>query len=201
MTYRLNETPTTNLGQLLGAPVVALVEAEAAAIQATVEFIQRVGFESGPLVGQDLEAAGRAQPRLRMTTFRYPLPGSDGKRQVNEVQIPTLSLVPIPSLQIDSATLELAVRVLDARILPAAALTKGSPATCNFPGEERLDLRVQMGSLSSSAGKGLSTNLKVKIEVGRPDVPSGLSRLFNLMDQSGSIQASEEQHRSNRYGC
>ena len=197
------------LYQLLGAPLLALVQAESQAAQATAEFIQKIGFlpETKPSTEEaqgtpaeevsDIESLGN----MRMAKFANQMQGPDGKLRSVNVQVPLLSLVPIPALQIKDAELEFYVRILDFS-QGKAATTLGSqgkpkattdetmsPTEKDFLSPSRMQFRAAMGR-GPSAGQHPSTmeaQIKIKINMGQADIPVGLAKLFNIMDQSVSV--------------
>ena len=89
------------LYQIIGAPLLALVQAETQAAQATANFIQQVGFYD------DEEGISR----LKVVTFRYSKTGVDGNPIEFVVEIPVLSIVPIPTISVREATIDFAVEI------------------------------------------------------------------------------------------
>ncbi|MEQ9608284.1 MAG: DUF2589 domain-containing protein, partial [Kiloniellaceae bacterium] len=85
-----------SLAQLIGAPIHALVDAEAQSAMATARFVRAVGF-TGPADGSDgMGDLGE----LQMARFTRRRRNTDGTEEDVEVQIPLLSMLPIPALQI-----------------------------------------------------------------------------------------------------
>ncbi|EPX64103.1 hypothetical protein D187_005236 [Cystobacter fuscus DSM 2262] len=167
--------------QLIGAPLTALVQAEAQAAQVTAEFIERVGFEppaeapSPPGGGAPMQQEPR---RLRMLTFHYERQDKAGQRRSYQVRIPLLSLIPIPAIQIKTAEIELAANIRG--LQKAKTRTQVSDTRDDFLSRERLELKMGMrGGKSASA-----LQVKVKMNVEQADIPSGLSRLLHSLDES-----------------
>src|SRR5689334_3311526 len=147
MAVRPTDPEALHLFQLIGAPLLALVQAEAQAAQVSAEFIRRIGFgdapgneqippasttpagelvkrgPGGPLTTGAATAPSAAQgtapaaaspgsiagaPKplpfddwsnlgeLRMARFDLNRKGSDGQSVAHTVQVPILSLLPIP---------------------------------------------------------------------------------------------------------
>lgn len=193
------EYTALSLYQLLGAPLRALVDAETHAADATASFIAKVGFEPGPTAAA-AEAGTPAAPtpaagpsggleawgelgKLRMAHFHHTAP--DGS--VHVIDVPVLSLVPIPALQIKEATVEFAVKVVDT--LPIAARPADRRLGLLDP-PPAVDLKgsiARQGPPAASPGgatgtRQSETEMHVKVTMHQADVPSGLARLFNLMD-------------------
>lgn len=182
-----HEDTALSLSQLIGAPLHALIYAEKQAADATAGFIKSVGFEpdvgSQPAPGsaQSPLDAGGEQHRLgamRMAAFRRTLP--DGT--VHRIEVPFLSLVPIPALQIKQAEIEFAVKVIDT--IPLRPANGGPPGTGLAP---PIDVKGAVGRPIGQGSRQSETQMKVKITVQQADVPGGLARLFNLMDEQVSV--------------
>lgn len=129
------------LGDLLGAPLRALIEAEAIAARTTADFIKDVGFvppTSTTPTKNGVDDIG--SPRL--VTFRYQRKTADGKDVDATISVPLLTIVPIPSLQISEAKIDLSLIVTDAtgsssgsrpqiKAIMATPLVKGQVAQTN----------------------------------------------------------------------
>jgi len=80
------------LYQIIGAPLLALVQGETQAAQATARFIQEIGFETSP--DEPLQFG-----RLKTLTFRYSKISVGGTITELEVEIPVLSThIPHPQV-------------------------------------------------------------------------------------------------------
>src|SRR5439155_11165165 len=87
------------LFEIIGAPLVAIVQAQIQAARATVEFIEKVGFiTEGEHKASELDIGS-----LRMAEFRYSKLDENGKTAEFVAKIPVLSLVPIPGIQVKNA--------------------------------------------------------------------------------------------------
>lgn len=206
------------LYQLIGAPLLALVQAESQAAQATAEFIQNIGFTAAPDTSQpqdttvtpsrpgEFESLGN----LRMAKFSNEMQGPDGKLRTVNVQVPLLSLVPIPALQIKDAELEFYVRIVDfSKGKVGTNLGSQTDADTNtktgntmsaeerdFLSHSRMQFRAAMGRDPTSAQhpSAMDAQIKIKITMAQADIPVGLAKLFNIMDQSVALtQARPEQ--------
>ena len=185
--------------QLIGAPLYALVEAETYAAEATAQFIERVGFQRP--AGEDPNRPPEDFGELRKVTFYQERRGPNAEPATYKVEVPLLSILPIPALQIKDAELEFAVKIIETisggeRERPEQSTgggtteekAEGGPRSKLVPTPPRVDLMAQMGR-SRPSGPGvqksrLDMQVYVKIRVEQADVPAGLSRLFNLMEES-----------------
>lgn len=96
---------------------MALVDAESQAAKATANFIKEMGFKEAPSAGgQDtVEEFGRQVDfgDLRMVKFRSQRRHADGSKREFQVEVPLLSLLPIPALQIKDAELEFYAKIVE----------------------------------------------------------------------------------------
>lgn len=164
------------LYQIIGAPLLALVQAETQAAKATARFIEQVGFDSSGTNGDELLHYGN----LKVVTFRYSKLGVGGKETVVEIEVPVLSIVPIPALQIREAQIDFSVEV-------TSVVELDYPSAIHAP-------RLQSGEDSSLEPKlvafkaGLAKEdsksaMKISVNVGQADTPIGLLTLFRVMEQ------------------
>ena len=167
------------LFELLSAPLVAMIQADAQAARATVEFIEAVGFVAPePGAGEDREPG-----RLRMAHFRYQKLDENNDLKEFVVSVPLLALVPIPSLQIKQARVSLLARITDVAAEKPAA-EPAAPAG-GIPARR---LRIFAKPVASSGAKGrevrASFDLEVQISLGQADLPAGMEKVFNVLDQA-----------------
>jgi hypothetical protein len=207
-----------SLYELIGAPLAALVDAESQAARATAQFIRTVGFEqmgpAGSAEGQTSETDLSDFGKLKMVTFRYDRPVAKNDSQTYKIQVPLLSLVPIPALQIKDAELEFYARIVaNPRVAREPEGTEASEKNETEdskeekkPGENHKlkkhiwdhttgrDLKATIGREYSPGVTGrqrsLDMQIKVKVRMEQADVPIGLSRLFHIMEQN--ITSTEE---------
>lgn len=173
-----NRNTALSLAQLIGAPIHALIEAEAQAAMATANFIRNVGFiqTSQQNVGELGE--------LQMARFRRQRRNAQGEEETIEVEIPLLTLLPIPALQIRDAELEYTVKILDTELTRsespeaqrAMALgLKDAPAT----------LRATLArDTRNEQRRSLDMLLKMKVNIEQSDMPAGLAKLLNISTEN-----------------
>ena len=89
-------TTAVNFGSLVGAQLTALIEAEVEGAEQASEYIEKVGFEEGE----------NGALKLRMVTFEMTRRDVDGVSRPHLISVPVLTLVPIPLLTIEEATLD-----------------------------------------------------------------------------------------------
>jgi uncharacterized protein DUF2589 len=180
MSNGVKDLRTLPLFELIGAPLVAMVQAEILAARATVDYIEKVGFVPG---------ADPSQPgSLRMAAFRYTK--LDESRQPAEftAQVPVLSLVPIPGIQIKTAKVSFAARITDAYTEAAAtSQTSGGtrsswlqPALTQYRGGLAPIARASSGK---NEVKG-TYELDIQVELEQMPLAPGLEKILSMMDQA-----------------
>lgn len=181
MARQISELHSLPFHQIIGAPLLALVQGQTQAVQSTIEFIERVGFVA------DADAAEDQLGRLRMVQFSYQKPDDFGEPVDYTVSLPMLSLVQIPGIQIKEAELEFFVKIND--VQRTNTVTRASAADADagdWLAKDRVEFRAAMGSMESGSSDQRRTEIqmKVNIKVEQAEVPAGLSRLFGLMEQA-----------------
>jgi Protein of unknown function (DUF2589) len=182
------------LHELLGSTMVAVVQADALAAKATLEYVETVGFVAP--AGEDGDAADEttAGGRLRMASFRYRK-----RDETNEVtdfvaEVPVLSLVPIPALQVKDATFSFAIKIdaiTKATDGPAPAAAPAvqpgpTPRLVEWLQPTRTKLIARPAAASGARTEEIRSahHMEVKVTMAQADVPVGLERIFDLMDQA-----------------
>ena len=154
------------LGDLLGGAMVAVVQADALAARATLDFVQEVGF----VPSTDPETTGS----LRMAAFRYQKRDEDGQVAEFVTEVPLLSLVTIPSLQVKEAKFSVVAKIDEIRRTGGG----GKPAMTE------LVARPAATSGSRTEEVRSSHHLQVEVTMAQADVTVGLERVFQLMDEA-----------------
>lgn len=172
-----SQTSVLSLAQLIGAPIHALIDAEAQSAMATARFIRSVGF-----TGDNMGELGD----LQMARFRRRRRNADGKEEEVEVEIPLLSMLPIPALQIRHAELDYTIRIIQTEAIQPQADTKQSMMEVTPKGEPIATMRASFAS-EPRANDRRSTDMlvKMKLRIEQADMPGGLAQLLALASESG----------------
>jgi hypothetical protein len=182
--------------QLIGSPIVAIIQAEAMAARATAEFIESIGF---------VKHADRSDENhygeLRTITFEYAKQDVNGREVHEEITLPLLSLIPIPMLQIKDAQLAFNIKVIDtdssastrARALDATRMgaTRASDAAFSTQGGAAPVglMAVYKPATTSSSSSKTESDMKVNINLVQSDMPAGLQQLFQIMENAATSRA------------
>ncbi len=166
MPRQISEIQSLPLHQIIGAPLVALVQGGVQAAQATMEFVQSVGFKT--------------------VKFDYKMRGEDGSEKTGEVEVPTLTLVPIPAIQVKDADIEFGVKITDIQVPNTEmALSSADTEVGDRLSKGYVTLLVTAGTLEmATVDQPANLHMKIKLRVEKADIPGGLSRLLSVMDST-----------------
>lgn len=159
------------LSQLLGALLSSVVDAQAQAARATVEFVESVGFEETP-----------QGERLRNVKVRYFKKDENDERAEFEVEVPLLALVNIPSLAVRQAKLTFSYDVVTATERPAATGTGGaSSAGLKLP-IAKITGFVRRPPATTTEVERRTTAVDLEVTLEQQEMPIGIERLFDLAE-------------------
>jgi hypothetical protein len=125
------ELSSIDFESMIGGPLVAVINAQAQAAMSTVNFIKEVGFKKP---STEEEAGGDTSTEEPIyVTFKYPkelspyqpaisadpeatppVPASDAveaKYETQELQVPILTILPIPFIRIDETTIDFNAKI------------------------------------------------------------------------------------------
>jgi len=175
------------LYQIVGAPILALVQGQAQAAQTTAEFIESVGFKKDP-ANTDPDSLGD----LRMLSFQYTSTEDDGSTQLRTISVPLLSIVPIPSLEIQEAEIDFSVKIADTYTSTASNSVSSSESTTTdqFLSNRRTQLRGGVSNRNkTSQNQQNAAQIDMKVKLGQADITTGLEFLFATFDQAITQQS------------
>lgn len=172
------------LSQLISAPLIATLEADAMTTRSYINFLREIAFET--------DGNGGSLGKLRTFTFRYTQT-ERGTRVVKSVEIPVISLIPIPLLQIKEATFDFELKILD-------SMRQVSEESYSFENDQKTDdddnmpllmraaLAPQSGNSKNERDHSQSANMKVHVVMQQADMPSGLANLLSLSANNMTIE-------------
>lgn len=155
----------TTLESIFGTPIQAIIDADFMAAKKTIKYIQEYGFEPNSENG----AAGNRLGKLKETSFWYNTVDESGAPGRRLVKIPTLSLLPLPLLHVDSADFDFSVRIVD-----STDQAEGNTLNATLVPQSG-------GGKGNTSAPHLDANINVKMKVVQSDIPAGLSNLLALM--------------------
>lgn len=182
---------TMSLANLFAMPLKALVDADAYTAQSFAQFVQTYGFEADPKGGTR---------KLRMVSFTYKTTNMQGQIQNMVLEVPLLSLIPLPSLSIQDAQITFGVEVIGALADPTAL--RAPPMAATATDDSRMMVRMARGA----AGPGpdptptTRTDMHVTINIKQSDLPDGILQLLNRMSQSTLVMDAQPMIRVDAAG-
>jgi hypothetical protein len=198
MSNGVKELRSLPLFEIIGAPLIAIVQAQAQAARATVEFIEQVGFVKEE-EGTDAEPKVGA---LRMAEFSYTKLDENREPARFAAQVPVLSLVPIPGIQVRQAKISFTAKITDAVTESAASAQSRRAAPAAQPAWLRPSLTNFRGSLAPAArpsdnqaqARG-NFEMNIEVELEQMPIAPGLEKILNLMDQAINESKTEPARR------
>lgn len=181
------------LQQLIAAPLVSTIEADALSAQKYLDFLMKFAFESfDPVTGRT--------GQLRLITFAYTEQGADGKTHRREASIPLLTLIPLPLLHVEEADFDFDIKIIDALTEKAEETFsyedgKTEEPTGTFGMKMRASLAPRSGRQEGELQQSLAANMKVRVRMRPSDMPAGLSSILHLAANNMSVADVPEQEQ------
>jgi hypothetical protein len=92
---------------IIAAPLTAIIDAGVMAAKATNDFIKTIGFH------EPKDKTGDELGELRKVTFSYTRNTLDNVPAQFQIEVPLLSIMPIPCIEVKSAEIEFAVNLVN----------------------------------------------------------------------------------------
>jgi Protein of unknown function (DUF2589) len=165
------------LSDIIGAPVSAVVQAEAQAAQTAIEFIEKVGFQKDPNAPPNQTALDAG--RLRMVEFGYTKPDENGVPVEFTARIPLLALFPIPGIRVSLAKIAFSAKITDVY----TETTDSEDSSSSIFEEPQAQFRGSV--VSSSSGSSTTTSsydLSIQLELEQTPVSPGMAKLLTMLD-------------------
>lgn len=165
------------LNELIGSALSAVVGAEAQAARATLDFVEGIGFEP--------KTDPQAPSKLRMAAFSYTKRDENGQPAEFTAEVPLLSLLPVPSVQVADARIAFQATIVDLTTAPAPP-SKTPPRPGDVLATRRVDLLARPAPVAGPREQEVRGTFHIEVEVTmkQADIPLGLEKIFNLMDQA-----------------
>ncbi len=170
-----NEISSLDFNNLIGGPLNAIVQAQAKSAITTANFIREVGFdESG---------------KVKNVDFKYNKRNEDGADTEFRLTVPFITMLPIPYLTIERASLEFNARINSVNT-QSVEKTIGVETEASASGGFWF-ASVAMTTNYSYQAKTVTTEraertyeMHVLVEAGAAEVPSGTDRLLTLLENA-----------------
>lgn len=169
------ELASLDFANLIGGPLNAIVDAQAKSAIATANFVREVGFDKNGDV--------------RNTRFRYTRQNADGNAQEFALDVPFLSMLPIPYVQIEEGEVE-----FNAKLSSQQETTN----TTDLSGSASLDANISFWFVKAKVKASMSYkktssetekvertyDMRVRVKVKGTDLPTGTERILNMLENS-----------------
>lgn len=176
-------TKAIEFGSLVGAQLAALVEAEVQSAEKTTEFIETVGFERVTVDGEEKLV-------LQTVAFDMRRRDVDGTVRTHTVRVPVLSLVPIPLLSIEEASIEFELTVEEIQDVDEEEREEGGrrpsrrlPGRLFFGKKKRSKLKTRVARTTRTEST-TKSDLKMTVRIAQSPFPLGIERLLSTADLS-----------------
>lgn len=199
------ELSTIDFESMIGGPLVAIINAQAQAAISSVDFIKQVGFKAGeppevptggtdvvPLPHTNLPPTG--DPVLVKFTYNRELPPDEpgGPPTTEKVllEVPFLTLMPIPFIRIEEATIDFNAKITSVETVNTDTTIS---LTADMQGRARLGLwgtaRLKVGFSTKSRIKtgsevNRSYSMAVHIRAVQDEMPAGMERMLGILENS-----------------
>jgi len=200
MGYAIQTVTALPFRHLIGAPLVAAIEAQGMAAKTTTDFIMDVGFTK-PTDAVAEEGTNPDVGDVRTVTFKYTadVVKADGTTEKKDftLMVPLLTIVPIPYLAIEEMTIDFMAKITEAishdrsntsqTAATASLEAKGGwgPVSVGFKGS----LSHKHSSTATSSSKyNTELTMNIRVRATQDDMPAGLSKVLEIL--SGIVKAS-----------
>ena len=167
--------------QIIGGPLQAIVRAQSLAASETAAFIQQVG-----LMPQDPNNPGATVARTVDFSFKRLKPPVDDKSQATQeivsLTVPLLTIVPVPFIRIQEATIEFECKVSSSTLDTSShKLGVEAAASGGFWGV-KFSVKATYSFESTHSDKVDKTaSLKVTVKAVQDEMPGGLKKMLDIM--------------------
>lgn len=177
VTQQLGAIP---FGNLIGGPMTAAVEAQARAAGTSYDFIRSVGFDDeGNLISVPLK-------------FNRQSVNDDGESETTAIaiEVPLLTLLPIPYLRIDHMTIDFTANLSDTSSAEDTSSDSRNASVGVEAGARYLFFTAKLNASYSSKKESTSTknsrysveyNMNVNVHAVQDDMPAGMAKVLNLL--------------------
>lgn len=173
MAANAREISSIDFGAMIGKPLTSIVDAQAAAAMTTVDFINSVGFDD--------------DGNVREATFSYNKLNEDGTEKNVSLNVPYLTIVPIPFLRVEEARI-----VFNAKVSSVTTDTSSSETNVGVDAEFKAkwgwgSLKVK-GSFSHQKKRSHTDetkrefSLNINILAVQDEIPQGMSRVLDILE-------------------
>lgn len=189
-----NEISSISLGSIIGGALSAIVEAQSQAAHTTVYFINEVGFEG---------KQGERKPvyidfqyeKMIIPEKETQQEEAEKQKQITSLKVPLLTMVPIPYIRVDDATIDFNVKINSVQETKTSSdLNYGgkTEAFANYNGF-RFKTGIKLSASISNQKKSSTSDtvkrdysLNIHVHAKQDDMPAGVEHLLDLLSDASS---------------
>mmetsp|Transcript_51636 Transcript_51636/g.129563 ORF Transcript_51636/g.129563 Transcript_51636/m.129563 type:complete len:217 (-) Transcript_51636:1849-2499(-) len=185
------ELASLDFENLIGGPMIATIKGQIQANLATVNFIKAVGFEKSPLGDITPYAQNTGKPAY--VNFEYSKVLANGNTVQAKLAVPFLTMLPIPTIRIESLQVEFLARV-------DSTVAKSVDTSVGLGAEAAVSAGKQFGIFGVTAGLKVSAvlqrqtkegnvvtrnySLSCRIKASQDELPPGLDKVMQILEQN-----------------
>lgn len=177
------ELASLDFKNLIGGPLSAVVEAQAMAAESTVNFIKNMGFDQ--------------EGNPQYVTFKYQKSATQAEgeakqsdqNEMMEMQVPFLTLIPIPFIRVDEATID-----FNAKINAINYSNKTSDHKFDAGSDRRKGFIGRLLGIKASYSYKSTTNsgnrvertftLAIRVRAVQDEMPGGMEKILGILESS-----------------
>jgi len=171
----IGDIASIDFAAMIGGPLLAAVRAQMQSSETTMDYLNSVGFDN--------------EGKAKTVSFSYTSSGTDGSPQTNLLEVPLLSLVPIPFLRIDTVSVS-----FKASITSVAASESFSSTSQSRSKSSGYSVFGFSGSVSSSFSsqqerkdKSLESreySMEIFVQAEQEEMSAGMRRVLNALSNA-----------------
>jgi hypothetical protein len=174
----VSELNNIDFGKMIGGPLNAAIQAQAASAITTVNFIKEVGFKPSDADPDKLE--------LVMVDFSHTVKDikADGTADIKErfIKVPFIAMLPIPSIRIETVDIDFNCKLNSVETTDVS--TKLGVNVSVGGGFGPVKFKVS-SSVQRQSSYGLKVQkeytLNVKVKASQDEMPAGLEKILNML--------------------
>lgn len=182
------ELSSLDFGAMIGGPLNAIVKAQAQAALTTVTFIKQVGFKLKKDSGDDIDDI----TEVINVEFKYkkPTPGGGTGTQEATLSVPILTLLPIPFIQVEEATIRFSAKLLSVTYnellsnkTAGGTITAKTGGMFSWYGSAQISANYASKSIQRSGAETKdSYGLDVYVKVSQAEMPAGMDKMLSILE-------------------
>lgn len=203
------ELASLDFESMIGGPLIAVVNAQAQAAMSTVNFIKQVGFKPSAQLGDGQSPTAQATDEPIYVTFKYPketqpyqpaapagpggnppaTPGQPAVYQTYQLEVPILTMLPIPFLRVDLATVDFNAKINSVEYRKTDTSLKVDSSLEASAGWLFGSAKLKVSaSYQRNTQQGTSVDrtysMAVHVKAVQDEMPAGLEKLLAILEDS-----------------